>query len=175
VLGSQVPIPAHDPNVLDVMSSEAAKVLGRAGLPRRRTAVASYRPEALTPCHTGAHAQCLQYRLQKSRVREKHDTVRDRLAEQPMTLVSAKEQRPWLSACGPRISWIYFCGLGRRPVHSLRPDAVQKRAPADSPACTLTCRCRHILCCTRCHGQHLQDQLNASLILTLEQWTSPSL
>jgi hypothetical protein len=101
VLGSQVPIPAHDPNVLDVMSSEAAKVLGRAGLPRRRAAVASYRPEALTPCHTGAHAQCLQYRLQKSRVREKHDTVRDRLAEQPMTLVSAKEQRPWLSACGP--------------------------------------------------------------------------
>jgi hypothetical protein len=38
---------------------------------------------------------------QKSRVREKHGTVRDRLAEQPMTLVSAKEQRPWLSACGP--------------------------------------------------------------------------
>jgi hypothetical protein len=43
VLGSQVPIPAHDPDVLDVMSSDAAKVLGPPGrgrLSRRREAVA---------------------------------------------------------------------------------------------------------------------------------------
>jgi hypothetical protein len=34
VLGSQVPIPAHDPDVLDVMSSDAAKVLGPPGRAR---------------------------------------------------------------------------------------------------------------------------------------------